>query len=411
MGRTVKDRRGYEPRPVDKIELSEKNKRLRLIAVIVFLLIGAGFLTYGFVNYLAPDNGWNTIESNSPGSAELVFQYDFGSGGIFRSAEKKAVTALYSDAVTQCCRLFHDSESFPNVVNVYEINRSANVVLELEKTLYDAFSRFSESGSRLLYLQPIYSRYRNVFYCGDDSQLADFDPFISAEIRGEFEKTAAFAADKNSVELRLLGDNKVMLFVSEEYLKYAEEEGITDFIGFSVFANAFVVDHIAEVMIENGYTRCNISSYDGYTRNLDDSGEQYAFNIFDREGGVVYPAAMMRYSGRRSIVFMRNYPMNSLDSLRYYELRDGEIRAPYIAADGLPRTAADNLVCYSDEKTCAEIALAALPIYAAEILDKNGLDGLITEKIYSIYCEDFSIVRNDDSLVLTDLYDKDGVSY
>jgi len=55
------------------------------------------------------------------------------------------------------------------------------------------------------------------FFCEDDSQTVDYDPYQNSEI-------AAYAGDKDSVEIKFLGDDQVCLFVSEEYLAFAEEK-------------------------------------------------------------------------------------------------------------------------------------------------------------------------------------------
>ena len=62
MGRTVKGRRkGYEPRPVQRIELSDENKKKRAIAAVLFLIIGAALLVYCFVVFITPEKGWTII--------------------------------------------------------------------------------------------------------------------------------------------------------------------------------------------------------------------------------------------------------------------------------------------------------------------------------------------------------------
>ena len=55
------------------------------------------------------------------------------------------------------------------------------------------------------------------------------------------------------------------------------------------------------VMLENGYTRGVISSYDGFFRNLDERDVSYSFHIFDRVGQDIYPAAVMEYNGPESL--------------------------------------------------------------------------------------------------------------
>ena len=46
-----------EPRPVTRVELSEKNKTLRLIAAIALLIIGAVGITVGIMSLLNKETG------------------------------------------------------------------------------------------------------------------------------------------------------------------------------------------------------------------------------------------------------------------------------------------------------------------------------------------------------------------
>ena len=52
-----------------------------------------------------------------------------------------------------------------------------------------------------------------------------------------------------------------------------------------------------------------------------------------------------------------------------------------------------------------------MPVYIRERFEADQLAELAREGIYSIYCEDNQILYNESSLVLTDLYDGDGVRY
>lgn len=408
MGRTARDKRENAPKPVKHIELSEKNKKLRLIAAILFLCIGVGFIIYGVMSGLAPETGWNRISGSVPQAEQFVFQYNFDEGGVNYSTANKQITALYDEAMGKCFKLFSEDTEYEDVTNLYLINREPNITQEVDGLLYNAFAEFEKDGGNYLYLAPIYNRYRNIFDCSNDTEIVNYEPSLNPEVKAEFDKLAEFAADRNSVKLELLGDNKVRLTVSEEYLKFAEEQGITDFIGFTRFTNAFIVDFVADVMEQNGFTACNIVSYDGYTRNLDNSGAEYALNIFDRVGNNIFPGAIWRYSGKKSIVSMRNYPLNSYDTQRFYEASDGKIYSDYFNQQGEFKTAANNLICYS-EKSCAETALKTAEIFSGDTLEKSALEKL--SGIYSIFCENYTVIHTEKDAVITDYYNKDGITY
>lgn len=398
------------PKPVEKIELSDRKTKLRLAVVILLILVAVGAFVYGVMSLVGKESGWTTIEVSS--SAELncgnefVFQYYLGAGGVSAAAENKQITSLYTEAMVKAYRLFSNDGQEGELPNIYYINRHPNEEIEVDALLYRAFETCAAYGSRNLYLAPVYEQYDSLFYCSEDWETQSFDPRQNAELAASFAELAAFARDAEQAEIRLLGDNRIMLYVSDEYLRYAEENYVSSFVDFYWMKNAFITDYIAGIMLENGYTRGSISSYDGFVRNLDDSGTSYSFNLYTREGQNVYPAAVMRYSGAKSIVYLRDYRMNSLDFQHYYELEDGQIRTAYLdVADGLCRSSVPNLVSYSESAGCAELLLQMIPVYIADSFDREALPE------YTVFFEGDVLYYNEPELQLTDLYEDETIRY
>lgn len=383
----------------------------------MLILTGVCALGYSLVSFLTVDTGWATITSDSSEadcSEELIFQYYLGAGDLSATAEKKAVVQLYAETARKAYQLFHTSQGFDGVNNLYYINQHPNEVIAVDEVLYDAFSTIEKYGNRAVYLAPVYVQYSNLFGCHDDAETIDFDPYQSEEIADYFAEIISFAGDKNAIDIELLGDHKIKLYVSDAYLDYASEIGFSEFLDFYWMKNAFIVDYIADTMKASGFVLGSISSYDGFVRNLDDvSGMEYAFNLFDRDGASVYQAGVMRYHCAMSIVYLRNYPANeSLDWQHYYEFRNGEIRTVYIdAADGYSKSAVNNLVAYAQNDSCAEVLLQVMPVYINEQFEAEKLTKLAQGGVYSIYCEDNRILYNESSLVLTDLYDGNEIRY
>ncbi len=406
MGRTTRGTSGPTMTPpVEKVELSEKNVPLRLAVVLILIIIGAVALTYAVKEFFSEEPGWIEITANSSAkancSSEFVFMYELGASGISATAENKALVTIYTEAVVKAYELFHSRQAFENVNNLYYINQHPNEVIVVDTVLYQAFEQVKEVDSRYLYLAPVYQRYDDIFGCEEDYQLVDFDPYLNVDVAKEYAEVAVIARDANAVDLQLLGDNQIKLFVSDAYLKYAEENYITDYIDFFWMKNAFIIDFLADTLSDKGYTAGSLSSYDGYVRNLDTRDIDYAYNIFHRDGQTVYTAGVMHYSQPRSIVTLRDYPMNTLDKNHYYELEDGSIRTPYIdVKDGLSKTALPDIVAYSEEKSCAEILLQMTPIYVTDIFEASALEPLAREQIYTIYSQNGEINYNDAALTL-----------
>lgn len=408
MRRSSTDRKQPPVKPVTKIELSEKHVQWRLIAVIALIAVGCVAFIMGIINYLNKDSGWTQIEATSSSevncSEDFVFQYNLGVSGISATAENKAVVTLYTDACVKAFEIFNSDMSFDGVTNIYEINQHPNEILTVDDVLYEAFEKIQESGRRELYLGPVYEMYDNLFYCNDDSETVSFDPYENEEAASAYSDMAAYASDASQIGLELLGNNQIRLNVSEDYLIYARENYIEKYIDFYWMKNAFIIDYIAQVMIDQGYTFGNISSFDGFVRNLDESGSvTYAFNLYNRDDETVSPEAVLNYSTPLSIVYLRNYRMSSLDDRFYYEYDNGDIRTSYLSvADGQCKSSVNNMVCYSLGDGCADLLLQVIPIYISDSFDSESVLSLAQQEIYTIYFDNGELICNDAKALITD---------
>ncbi|MCD8111056.1 MAG: hypothetical protein LUE14_13390 [Clostridiales bacterium] len=402
MGRTVNaGRTPPHPKPVDQVELTENHFKRRLFLTILFLFIGAGALVYAFMQFLSGDDGWTEIEANSTSSAlscsgDFVFLYELGAGEMSAVSENKLIRNLYTELAVEAYEIYDVDYSYVDTGNICTINQNPNEVVTVAPALYRALELVQAYSERSIYLGPVYQIYDSLFFCEDDSQTTDYDPYQNSEIAAYYAGIAAFACDTESVDIQLLGNNQVCLYVSEEYLSYAEENGITDFVNFSWMKNAFIIDYIADTFIEYGYTNGCITSYDGFVRNLDERDISYSFAIYSRSGHIVEQPAIFQYSGACSIVYLRNYMMSEKDAAHYYEMSDGGIRTVYLdPADGLCKSAVNDLVSYSSEQNCAGVLLSMHAFYIAEELDTAGLDALAESGTYSIYMQDGELVYNE----------------
>lgn len=416
MGRTRKNRALPHPRPVEKIGLSEQHLKRRFVIAAVLLVVGVSAFAYAVHSSLTAEPGWTEIKADTGAetncSGDFVFFYCLGAGGMSPTAENKALTALYTKTARTVYLLFSCEEEAEGMPNVRYLNGHPNEEIQVDAVLYEAFSLLQEYGNRYLYLGPAYDIYDNIFYCEDDWQLGDFDPHLNRDRAVEFGEIAAFANDPEMIDLLLLEDNKVCLKVSDTYLAYASANGIENFIDFYWMKNAFLVDCLAETMISAGYTAGSISSYDGFIRNLDYRDVSYSLPVYDRVRDTVYSAAVMNYKGPESIVYLRGYGMNHMDSRQYYELDNGEIRTPYLdIRDGLCRSAINDFLAYTKGEGCAEILLQMIPIYIADTWQSDTLYALAEEGIHSIYSEDGKIYYNDPDLTWTSLYRNKDVQY
>ena len=392
-----------EPRPVTRVELSEKNKTLRLIAAIALLIIGAVGITVGIMSLLNKETGWQKVQiapQERNCSENFVLQYNFSGSGAEATAVNSKLQTAYGAACVKAYQLFTPDEAIEGVNNVYYVNHNPNKEITVDPVLYWAFEKME--GTPWLYLGPVYTHYYNLILNTEESLVKELDPLVSSQAAAYVGKLAEFAADRNAVSLELLGNNRVKLHVSQEYLAFAAAEEMDTFLDFAYLTNAFIIDYLADTLIAEGLTEGYLASVDGYTRNLVGT-ETFNFNIFDRVGDTVYPAGVMNYRGPVSIVFLKDYALTASDAF-YRGSGDHIVHLFADPLDGIYRTSRANLVSYSYDTGCADVVLSMLPAFV-------GNETSLPEDVFSVWCEDSTICYNDPAVSFGSLLKSDAISY
>lgn len=400
-------------KPVENVEISTSHVGLRIVAVVLLVLVAATAFVYGLNGLFSGTDGWQQIEADVDdlsAATELTFMYDIGAGSESATTERKAIVVIYSDACETAYQLFTPDNEYEYVFNVWYINNHPNEEIQVEEALYSALEMMIENGGRELYLAPIYAEYESLCFSDEDWQAEEFDPLYNDVEAEYFEEVLGFISTDEHVSLELLGDNTVRLSVSDEYLEYASEMGITSFIDFSWTTNAFIVDYVADVMIENGYTAGLIGSNDGFTRNLGGCDDLFTYTLYSKQGNTVYSVADLYYEGTCSFVYAHSYALTSDDTYSYYTYESGDTRTPYISTtDGLSKAATDDLVLYSATSPCANLVLDLIDVYIADELDETKLESLVSDGVYAIYYDGFTVMHTEDEAMIGELAGEFGV--
>ncbi|MBR3257439.1 MAG: hypothetical protein IKF96_00455 [Eggerthellaceae bacterium] len=403
MSRFARDRtKDNHPRPVKRIELDEKRIGPRLLLAAALLAVGGLFIAYGITQCKAVNDGWNIIPADANAetdtAGEFTLLYELGAGELDTVSENKALTVAYTDAIEHAAQIFSSITVYEGVVNLLYLSEHPNEELSVDGDLFAAFQLLERYGNRDIFLAPIIDDYLSIFTAADDTQVGYFDPRTNPDVRAYFDEVLGFVQDPAHIRLELLGNNRVRLQVSAEYLAFCQKEGIVHLLDLGWMENAFVVDAVADDLMAAGFTHGSISSFDGFARKLDTRADvAYQVDVLDREGSVAHLAASMLYPAEtKALVSLRTYGLGSpYDALRYYETADGRRYFSYLdMTDGLCRAALPNLVCASASLRCAEMALLVAPVYIADELDVATLDALAASGIWYVRCEGKVIICN-----------------
>ena len=404
MSRNARDNRPYV-KPVTRVELDQKNVKLRWILVAAFFVIAMAAFAIGLNELLKTEPGWQSVRaaSDQPNSGtEIVLMYDYSDLGTAASQVSKALETKYSQISTNAFAIFSPDISKEGLGNVNFVNASPNQEITVDPALYAAFELLERYENRSIYLAPVYVEYDRAIQSESDPEAIDKDPTMNPDAKAYIDELIRYTSDPQMISLDLLGNDRIRLNVAQEYLDYAMENGIEEFIDFGWMRNAFVIDYVADQLTDAGYTNGYLASYDGFTRNLVETEQTFNMNLFNLEEKDITVPAVMEYVGRHSLVFLRSYPLDDLDEWSYYVYEDGSVVTSMIdPADGVSKSALANMVSYSKDYSCAEILLNVAPIYLADAFRQDATNALTDQGIFSIWFEDDTLRYNDSALKLT----------
>ncbi len=396
-------------RPVKRVELSSRHPLLRLIVVIVLLLIGVGAITFAVNAWLNSGTGWQEIKVSSvescPESGDFTLLCDLGNKGGEARRKKKALTELYTAALSRAAALFDAENDHDGKSDLYRLNHSVGQEITVSDEFYRALEIALADGRRDLFLGPVAYRYEVLFSITENDLLAaENDPQKNAALDDVVRRTVAFAKDPYDVSLSLNGEGRVLLSVSSDYRAFAEENGIEEFIGFFRLKNALIVDLVSdELNAEEGCPEGVLTSYDGFARGIG-SSEGYDFPVYDDVGNRVARVAVLSGSSPRATASFRRFPITAYEeTFRCYRYADGELRMGDLdPTDGKLKAAAKGLTLYSTEKSCAELYLAGVSVYAADELNTAALAALPASGVQYICLAGEKIRYSDTTLTTTE---------
>lgn len=416
MSRYARDNRdAFRPAPVKRIHVDGSNSKLRIALVAFFLAVAVISFGYFGIKSLSQDPGWKEIEvQSSEGitvASEFTFYYNLGASGISATAEYKTILADYTEMAAKAFKVFHAYEDFEGYCNLHTLSVNPNTALEVDSALYGALEQIVKSGDRSIYLAPVYQQYHDLFFCEFDFQEKEYDPFRNPEAAAYYAEVCGFANDPAQVNLELLGDNRVMLHVSDAYLAYARENGIENLLDLYWMKNAFVADYLAGELMDRGYTLGTLSSNDGFCRVLDPTDTTYSTDILDWAGNGAFKAGSVQLRGPVSTVSLHTYDLFGNSEKRYYRTEEGSLLYPYVdPADGLPRAALNDLVAYSSSG-CAETLLRILPAYRTDSLDRAALLAACGDSVQVVFCENQKILYSQPGAEFANLFTSSTLSY
>lgn len=403
-----------KPLPVEHVEVSHKHMGLRLGFFIFFLIlaiVGIGLGTYFAVRQ---ESGWQLVKPRDSAktncSDEFNFYYYLDGKASANKTESKAVQNKYTELTVTVYQLFTPYEEIAGVHNVYYINHHYNEEIEVDSVLYNAFEKVASS--RFIFGAPVQTARDSLLSNAnlEDWQVAEYDPAKSDSALADCLELLSFTNDENHVRIELLGNNKIVLRVSDEYRNFIVANEIDYIIDFSYWKNAFIIDYMASELIGAGFSKGFLVSYDGYTRTLSD--QNCSFYIFSKIDGSISYTAIAQLSGNFSSISLRSFGIGGMSDNLHYKYADGTYLHCYFdMTDALSKCSTDSLVVYSKTKKCTDILQGVYTIWIADSFDKAALTALKANGAEYVYARDSTVHYSDESLVVLLAENTDNITY
>ena len=143
-------KRDFEGNRLHHFELSDTNRTVRWVLIIILLVVAAVALTVGLMGALKTPAGWQTVEGNTTGrncGEEFVLNYEFGVGENSATAENKQLQQLYGKTLEDAWKLFFNEAGETDLQGLFSVNSHPNEEITVDARLYKALAQMVVSGA------------------------------------------------------------------------------------------------------------------------------------------------------------------------------------------------------------------------------------------------------------------------
>ena len=394
-------------KPKKKIELNDKQKLTRFIIMILLIIIGLIFIGIGMNNCIKQNSGWKKINDTTGYLNDISLYYNLDKENP--TSINKELTIKYNNYLANSWIRYNSwiSDTDEVFYNMYYINNHPNEIITIDKYLYNSLKQVLLSNNyQIIYFAPVYTMFENLLSARFDYQACSQDPYLNNNQKEIYDNFMKYINNDKHIKLELLDNFQVILHLSDEYYSFCNEffeQNI--FIDFCYLKNAFIVDEVADKLINDGFNNGLLYSEDGYKRIFT---KDYIVNepLYDIDKDNISIINKIGFNNQLSIVNFKNFHTSDFDKKYSYIYEDGTRRTNIIKIidnNYLNTSSINYFTCYSYENSCSYQALKMIDIYINESLDLSMLNDLKKDNINYLYINNYEIHYSDELIFFNDL--------
>ena len=327
----------------EKITLSTKNLKWRIVAFVFVLVVAVGAFAYGFSNMAKMKEGYYEITESPDEEAPLygngiALTYRFTGESSVMKEERKRLEEVYSIALKRAYKLLDPVNSYNGFCNIATINANPGKKLEISKELYDvlrdAYEKTAENKGYNMFAGAFYEHWNSILVLENPDE---FDPLMNEEEARRLEALVDITDDRNNFSLTFTeGDSPRIKFdVSDQYIKFCEEnEEQNCYLHLNLLQDAYIIQIVAAVLEKEGFTDGFLTTDSGLTVSL--SGQEPGeYSLYSSVDGRV--AQVLNVAAEPGSVFseFRSFPFSEEEDCYYSLQKNGIIyyRSPVVMPD------------------------------------------------------------------------------
>ena len=355
----------------DKKKIHIKHIEIWIILFVVALGAGITAIVFGILGAKQnnKETGYKIVPLKEVEEIPL-YGYDFDfvyyvDGTTLENQNRiDAISAEYSNQLAYFYSSFDEANVYEHYPSIGKVNKSNNEEVTLSEftynALYDAYQKTINGVNYSIFAEPIYTYWYSIFNKLTMEEVEAADPLNNETTLSVLTALSTYIKDRNHVDLKFLGENKVKLEMSEEYKTYLSDYGLNDcVIGLNNLKTAYIAKNIVSYLRQYNYTGGYLHSRDGMIFQLDLNHATFRYNYYDayinNEGTLVdVNAADVTLNPYSYVLSNRRFAIDNGNVAYYFIKRDDVYyyRSLYIdIATGLPHNEVLSTTFYGDSNS------------------------------------------------------------
>ena len=195
-----------------------------------------------------------------------------GSSFDCNQKQKRAIE-IYSSTLKNIYKITDPSSTYEDVDSLASINVNPNKEVSISKTLYGYLEKANEVGNNenySLFSSPLFDEWQRLISLKELTSSLTYDPLNDLDEGKYLSDLSSFINDPNHISLTLLGEEKVRLNVSEEYLNFRKQNEISSpLTSFGPLRGAIEIETLVEAFQKEGFHDGFFSNQRGLGATLD----------------------------------------------------------------------------------------------------------------------------------------------